>query len=115
MAKDHCEHTNEHPDWIEQTCPYCNLEVDSYGNTERDFKYCCYPDCGCDGARLCMARNPNRASMSLNIERGSHPDFKVERAYIAMMDLVEGRKEEVKPVLKVVEEEEPKPARWISS
>ena len=37
-------------------CNECSLEVDGYGNTENDFKYCAFPDCGCDGARLCMAK-----------------------------------------------------------
>lgn len=35
---------------------------------------CCYPDCGCDGARLCMAENgANYASASLNLGRRSRP------------------------------------------
>jgi hypothetical protein len=37
-------------------CNECGLEVDQYGNTEADFKYCSFPDCGCDGSRLCMAK-----------------------------------------------------------
>lgn len=56
-------------------CPSCKettCEADDYGNKEGDIKYCCYPDCGCDGARLCMAEEgPNFASNSLNIEKGS--------------------------------------------
>ena len=49
-------------------------EVDEYGNPVNgdEVIYCCFPDCGCDGARLCMAREgASDAAMSLNIERGS--------------------------------------------
>lgn len=29
---------------------------DQYGNSEAEpCRYCSFPDCGCDGARLCMA------------------------------------------------------------
>jgi hypothetical protein len=46
--------------------------VDKYGNPidgER-LIYCCFPDCGCDGARLCMAENgANDASFAVNLER----------------------------------------------
>jgi len=43
--------------------------VDDYGNTEMDFKYCSFPDCGCDGARLCMAKNgASDNSLSYNVE-----------------------------------------------
>jgi hypothetical protein len=54
-----------------ETCPHCKLEVDDYGNTEDDFLHCCFPDCGCDGARLCMAGNPSLCARTLNIEHGS--------------------------------------------
>jgi hypothetical protein len=32
---------------------------DQYGNPRDGNRliYCCFPDCGCDGARLCMAEN----------------------------------------------------------
>lgn len=49
-----------HIDWAGEVCPDCELEVDEFGNTEDDFQYCCFPHCGCDGARLCMA--PDGAS-----------------------------------------------------
>lgn len=46
LSRDEC--------WIdhepEATCPVCGLEVDEHGNTGDDFRYCCYPDCGCDGS-----------------------------------------------------------------
>lgn len=33
-------------------------EFDDYDNEiGGDFLYCSFPDCGCDGARLCMAKN----------------------------------------------------------
>lgn len=35
---------------------------------ELDQNVCTYPDCGCDGARLCNARNPNDAALAFNIE-----------------------------------------------
>lgn len=49
-------------------------EVDQYGNPVSGDRliFCCFPDCGCDGARLCMAeRGASGAALSLNIERGS--------------------------------------------
>lgn len=55
-----------------ETCAHCNLTVDMHGNTEADFRNCCFPDCGCDGARLCMAPNgASYGSLSLNIEKGT--------------------------------------------
>lgn len=61
----------EHLECLDEVCPGCNLYVDQYGNTEDSFKYCSFPDCGCDGARLCMAGNPNGAACAMNIERRS--------------------------------------------
>jgi len=49
--------------------------VDKYGNPTDGSRLinCCFPDCGCDGARLCMAENgPNRGSVELNLERRSN-------------------------------------------
>ena len=48
-------------------------EPDEYGNTEREpFTFCSFPDCGCDGARLCQAKSgPSGAACAINIERGS--------------------------------------------
>lgn len=46
--------------------------VDKYGNREGELKYCCFPDCGCDGARLCMAEEgPSLGAIGLNVEKGS--------------------------------------------
>jgi len=67
-----CE--GDHEELHGQLCSECNLEVDDYGNTEAQFDNCCFPDCGCDGARLCMAPSgANYCSMAMNIERGSLP------------------------------------------
>lgn len=56
-----CKHTPElchdHLNFTDGTCPDCKLPVDTYGNTEDQFDNCSYPDCGCDGARLCMAKS----------------------------------------------------------
>jgi len=42
---------------------------DEYGNTEDEFIYCSFPDCGCPGARNCMAKNgPSDIASSLNRE-----------------------------------------------
>ena len=44
-----------HLDFANGTCPECGEAVDAYGNTEYQFENCSFPDCGCDGARLCWA------------------------------------------------------------
>lgn len=51
-----------------EVCPGCQLDVDEYGNTEDSFEYCSFPDCGCDGARLCMAGEPSDAANCGNVE-----------------------------------------------
>lgn len=62
----------DHLNLMGQICEECGYEVDSYGNTYAQFDYCSFPDCGCDGARLCMATSgPNVASLNLNIEHGT--------------------------------------------
>ena len=58
----------DHLNFINENCPDCNLFVDYYGNTENQFDYCSFPDCGCDGARLCMATNPSDDAMKGNVE-----------------------------------------------
>ena len=48
--------------------------IDKYGNPidGSSLPYCCFPDCGCDGARLCMAESgASSASLILNEERGT--------------------------------------------
>jgi hypothetical protein len=47
----------DHLNFTNEVCPDCSLKVDNYGNTEgQPLDYCSFPDCGCDGARLCMAK-----------------------------------------------------------
>lgn len=59
----------DHLNFCGETCPDCGLEVDKYGNTEDGVEYCCFPDCGCDGARLCMAKNgASEDSGNYNVE-----------------------------------------------
>ena len=43
---------------------------DEYGNTEAEpFRYCTFPDCGCDGARVCQAtEGPSDRACSGNVE-----------------------------------------------
>lgn len=51
-------------------------EVDKHGNPVDGDRliYCCFPDCGCDGARLCMAENgASFASSVLNVEHKRPP------------------------------------------
>ena len=59
-----------------QQCEYCDGtgKVDDYGNPSSGDRviYCTFPDCGCDGARLCQAeKGASERSCMLNIERGS--------------------------------------------
>lgn len=35
---------------------------------EPDQNVCTYPDCGCDGSRLCYARNPTEMALGFNVE-----------------------------------------------
>jgi hypothetical protein len=57
-----------HEDTPGEMCAGCGDPVDAYGNTANAFKYCTFPDCGCDGARLCMAGEASPAAMSGNVE-----------------------------------------------
>lgn len=57
-----------HLDSAGEVCPGCSEPVDEYGNTESVFKYCSYPNCGCDGARLCMAGEASELACSSNVE-----------------------------------------------
>lgn len=54
-------------------------EVDQYGNPLSGDRliYCCFPDCGCDGARLCMAeRGASGIACAMNIERGTYGGYR---------------------------------------
>ena len=68
----------DHLDFTNGTCPDCKLSVDAYGNTENSFEFCAFPDCGCDGARLCMATkgasdNASKGNVEGMWSRGSDP------------------------------------------
>jgi hypothetical protein len=55
--------------------------VDQYGNPIDGDRviYCCFPDCGCDGARLCQAENgASRSACWVNIESGSPVPWRTE-------------------------------------
>ena len=58
----------DHLSFSNETCPDCGEEVDAYGNTESSFQYCSFPDCGCDGARLCMAGEASDHALRSNVE-----------------------------------------------
>jgi hypothetical protein len=59
----------DHLEFAGERCPDCGLDVDLYGNTEDQFDYCSFPNCGCDGARLCMAaRGASARACDENVE-----------------------------------------------
>lgn len=59
-------------DYAGEKCSGCGDEIDQYGNTEYDFHACSFPDCGCDGARLCMAGEASEAAGKYNVEGMYH-------------------------------------------
>lgn len=78
-----------------ETCEHCQLPVDRYGNTEGDFRSCSFPDCGCDGERLCMA--PSGASdhaRDVNVEgmyrRRDYAAQKAKMSLLRFVSLTEG-------------------------
>ena len=58
----------DHLAFTDSVCPDCKLHVDAYGNTENQFDHCSFPDCGCDGARLCMAGSASDRALTQNVE-----------------------------------------------
>ena len=72
-----------------ETCVHCSFEVDKYGNTEQDFLNCSFPDCGCDGERLCMAPSgANKHSLQCNVEgMYQRKDRKAIRARLDLLGL----------------------------
>ncbi len=77
----------DHLDFCGKMCPDCGLEVDQHGNTEGQFDYCCFPNCGCDGARLCMCPNgASETALSGNVE--GMWSLKTEAQKRAALDLV---------------------------
>ena len=85
-----------HEDHAGRLCPDCNLSVDAYGNTEDQFDNCCFPDCGCDGERLCMAKNgASDRAFSQNVEGmwlGNTKQQKEGRAELIVSVALEQRK-----------------------
>lgn len=60
-------------------------ETDKYGNpiSGDHLIYCCFPDCGCDGARLCMAENgASDRALGENIEGMWRGKTKRQRAAV---------------------------------
>jgi hypothetical protein len=78
------------------TCSNCGLEVDKYGNTEGDFRNCSFPDCGCDGARLCMAPSgASENSLKCNVESMyRRKDREAIRAKMGLLALIQDSKGE---------------------
>ena len=84
-----CAHENSL--WDDSPCPDCGSRVDIYGNGEDDDRLinCCFPDCGCDGSRLCDAQNgASDASYTTNVEgmwKGKTPSaIKARNHFIAL-------------------------------
>ena len=68
--------------------PNDDENFDAYGNPKDGSRLinCCFPDCGCDGARLCMAENgSSRRAERQNVE-GMY-QRKDKRAIRARMEL----------------------------
>jgi len=62
---------------------------DKYGNPIDGDRliYCCFPDCGCDGSRLCMAENgASDRAFTQNVEGMYHRKDRVARK--ALGDLI---------------------------
>jgi len=72
-----------------------NEREDNYGNpltedgelVDGRLIYCCFPDCGCDGARLCMAENgASERACRQNVEGMYHQtDWEALRARRALI------------------------------
>lgn len=77
------EYMNHEPG---EKCEACGLVPDRYRNTEDDFRYCSFPDCGCDGARLCMAGEASETARDCNVE-GMYQRTDIE-ARVAKMTLI---------------------------
>lgn len=76
-----------HLDHAGKVCPGCQEPVDAYGNTESAFKYCSFPDCGCNGERLCMAGEASERARSQNVEgMWSGKTFKQRKAVFSLLD-----------------------------
>ena len=85
----------DHLNFTNGTCPDCNEEVDSYGNTEDQFDNCSFPDCGCDGERLCMAGEASEDARKGNVEGMYQTGSKIEsrKAMFYTMGLINKNRE----------------------
>ncbi len=68
------------------------MEFDKYGNGINDINgdrlvYCCFPDCSCDGSRLCMTENgASDRAFGQNLEGMYHrKDYVAKRAHIELI------------------------------
>ena len=86
----------DHLEFTEQYCPDCLLSVDKYGNTEDQFDYCSFPDCGCDGARLCMApQGPSDHASTGNVEgMWSGKTIEQRKAVFELLGFISGVKKD---------------------
>lgn len=81
------------------THPTDECAEDKYGNLMADLENgrmvnCCFPDCGCDGERLCMAENgASDYARSRNLEgMYSRKDKSAKEARIGLMtDIQKGK------------------------
>lgn len=85
-----------------QRDPQTTQLEDDYGNPLNEdgscdeLLYCVFPDCGCDGARLCTAKNgASGRACALNIEKRSKPKAETK---IAVETLMRG-----KPLLRLIQ------------
>lgn len=86
----------DHLNFTNGICEVCKLPVDAYGNTEDQFDYCSFPDCGCDGARLCGAKEgASEDAQKGNVENMWSTGSKLasRKAVFYTMDLVRKRTE----------------------
>lgn len=90
---------NLHLDYTGEVCRDCQEKVDEFGNTESNFKYCSFPKCGCDGARLCMAGKANDNALDCNVEgMWNQNDKKSIKAREKLLSLIETKASEDKEI-----------------
>jgi hypothetical protein len=96
VSRDHssmCDRCVDHHPSL-SFCKECEESIDVYGNTESDFRFCCFPDCGCDGSRLCMApEGASEDAFETNVEGlHSRKDTAGQQARIRLLGLVSDRR-----------------------
>ena len=70
--------------------------IDEFGNTEADpFQFCTFPNCGCDGERLCQAKSgANDNARMCNVEgMYQRKDRIALRAKMGLIALCQSNKE----------------------